>query len=86
MKGRGGGRGGPGMQGGAKVVVLPHKHDVVFIAKAKEDALCTKNMVVGESAYSEKSYLAWRWYYYAILFYYLYPLHCPWKYLHAKEG
>ena len=42
------------MKGGSKVVVVPHKHDGVFIAKAKEDALCTKNMVVGESVYGEK--------------------------------
>uniref|UniRef100_A0A0E0DMQ9 Fibrillarin n=1 Tax=Oryza meridionalis TaxID=40149 RepID=A0A0E0DMQ9_9ORYZ len=40
--------------GGSKVVVVPHKHDGVFIAKAKEDALCTKNMVPGESVYGEK--------------------------------
>ncbi|CAM0943162.1 unnamed protein product [Alopecurus aequalis] len=53
-RGRGGGRGGPGMKGGSKVVVVPHKHDGVFIAKAKEDALCTKNMVAGESVYGEK--------------------------------
>ncbi|VAI80300.1 unnamed protein product [Triticum turgidum subsp. durum] len=42
------------MKGGSKVVVVPHKHDGVFIAKAKEDALCTKNMVAGESVYGEK--------------------------------
>lgn len=42
------------MKGGSKVVVVPHKHDGVFIAKAKEDALCTKNMVPGESVYGEK--------------------------------
>ncbi|KQK01434.1 hypothetical protein BRADI_3g55810v3 [Brachypodium distachyon] len=56
-RGRGGGRGGgrgAGMKGGSKVVVVPHKHDGVFIAKAKEDALCTKNMVPGESVYGEK--------------------------------
>ncbi|KAG8060804.1 hypothetical protein GUJ93_ZPchr0002g26073 [Zizania palustris] len=47
-----GGRG--GMKGGSRVVVVPHKHDGVFIAKAKEDALCTKNMVLGESIYGEK--------------------------------
>ncbi|XP_006648138.2 rRNA 2'-O-methyltransferase fibrillarin 2-like [Oryza brachyantha] len=53
--GRGGGRGGRGgMKGGSKVVVVPHKHDGIFIAKAKEDALCTKNMVPGESVYGEK--------------------------------
>jgi len=42
------------MKGGSKVIVVPHKHDGVFIAKAKEDALCTKNMVPGESVYGEK--------------------------------
>ncbi|XBH84132.1 hypothetical protein VPH35_072392 [Triticum aestivum] len=51
----GGGRGGPGMKGGRKVVVVPHKHDGVFITKAKEDPLCTKNMVAGESVYGKKS-------------------------------
>uniref|UniRef100_J3M4E6 Fibrillarin n=2 Tax=Oryza brachyantha TaxID=4533 RepID=J3M4E6_ORYBR len=42
------------MKGGSKVVVVPHKHDGIFIAKAKEDALCTRNMVPGESVYGEK--------------------------------
>lgn len=51
--GRGGGRGG-GMKGGSKVVVEPHRHEGVFIAKGKEDALCTKNMVPGEAVYNEK--------------------------------
>nr|CAB3471330.1 unnamed protein product [Digitaria exilis] len=49
----GGGRGG-GMKGGSRVVVQPHKHDGVFITKAKEDALCTRNMCPGESVYGEK--------------------------------
>ncbi|GLJ12726.1 hypothetical protein SUGI_0196610 [Cryptomeria japonica] len=55
-RGRGGGRGGRGggMKGGAKVVIEPHRHEGVFIAKAKEDALVTKNMVSGESVYGEK--------------------------------
>ncbi|RRT53167.1 hypothetical protein B296_00037919, partial [Ensete ventricosum] len=52
-RGRGGGRGG-GMKGGSRVVVQPHRHDGVFVAKGKEDALCTKNMVPGESVYGEK--------------------------------
>ncbi|WOK98362.1 hypothetical protein Cni_G07073 [Canna indica] len=52
-RGRGGGRGG-GMKGGSKVVVQPHRHDGVFVAKGKEDALCTKNLVSGESVYGEK--------------------------------
>ncbi|XP_076921247.1 rRNA 2'-O-methyltransferase fibrillarin 1-like [Bidens hawaiensis] len=51
--GRGGGRGG-GMKGGSKVIVEPHRHEGVFIAKGKEDALCTKNMVPGEAVYNEK--------------------------------
>ncbi|KAL6972039.1 rRNA 2'-O-methyltransferase fibrillarin 2 [Sarracenia purpurea var. burkii] len=49
---RGGGRG--GMKGGSRVVVEPHRHEGVFIAKGKEDALCTKNMVPGEAVYNEK--------------------------------
>ncbi|WOG92846.1 hypothetical protein DCAR_0312123 [Daucus carota subsp. sativus] len=54
-RGRGGrgGRGG-GMKGGSKVVVEPHRHEGVFIAKGKEDALCTKNLVPGEAVYNEK--------------------------------
>ncbi|KAL8519302.1 hypothetical protein ACS0TY_010298 [Phlomoides rotata] len=48
-----GGRGG-GMRGGSKVVVEPHRHEGVFIAKGKEDALCTKNLVPGEAVYNEK--------------------------------
>ncbi|KAJ6889541.1 rRNA 2'-O-methyltransferase fibrillarin 1-like [Populus alba x Populus x berolinensis] len=57
MKTRGGGgrgRGGGGMKGGSKVVVEPHRHEGVFIAKGKEDALVTKNMVPGETVYNEK--------------------------------
>ncbi|OAY30350.1 rRNA 2'-O-methyltransferase fibrillarin 2 [Manihot esculenta] len=57
--GRGGGRGrggrGGGMKGGSKVVVEPHRHEGVFIAKGgKEDALVTKNLVPGEAVYNEK--------------------------------
>jgi rRNA 2'-O-methyltransferase fibrillarin len=50
--GRGGGRG--GMKGGAKVVVEGHRHEGIFIARGKEDALVTRNMVPGESVYGEK--------------------------------
>ncbi|KAJ0251004.1 rRNA 2'-O-methyltransferase fibrillarin 1 [Hirschfeldia incana] len=61
-RGRGGpggrGRGGPGgrggMKGGSKVIVEPHRHAGVFIAKGKEDALVTKNLVPGEAVYNEK--------------------------------
>ncbi|XP_041373019.1 rRNA 2'-O-methyltransferase fibrillarin-like [Gigantopelta aegis] len=54
-RGRGGGRGGRGgMRGGRKVVVEPHRHEGVFIARGKEDALVTLNMVPGDSVYGEK--------------------------------
>jgi len=36
------------------VIIEPHRHEGVFIAKGKEDALVTKNMVIGESVYGEK--------------------------------
>ncbi|MCL7033765.1 hypothetical protein MKW94_000391 [Papaver nudicaule] len=52
--GRGGGRGAGGMKGGSKVIVEPHRHEGVFIAKGKEDALVTRNMVRGEAVYGEK--------------------------------
>uniref|UniRef100_A0A2P2LHZ4 Mediator of RNA polymerase II transcription subunit 36a n=1 Tax=Rhizophora mucronata TaxID=61149 RepID=A0A2P2LHZ4_RHIMU len=53
--GRGrGGRGGGGMKGGSKVVIEPHRHEGVFVAKGKEDALVTKNLVPGEAVYNEK--------------------------------
>ncbi|KAI8056694.1 Fibrillarin-domain-containing protein [Syncephalis plumigaleata] len=56
--GRGGGRGrgAPrgGGRGGAKVIVEPHRHAGVFVARGKEDLLVTKNLVPGESVYGEK--------------------------------
>ncbi len=56
--GRGGSRGGrggaSGARGGAKVVIEPHKHAGVFIARGKEDLLVTKNLTPGESVYGEK--------------------------------
>ena len=48
--GRGGGRGG----GGKSVIIEPHRHDGVFVARGKEDVLATLNMVPGESVYGEK--------------------------------
>uniref|UniRef100_K1QG65 rRNA 2'-O-methyltransferase fibrillarin n=1 Tax=Magallana gigas TaxID=29159 RepID=K1QG65_MAGGI len=51
-RGRGGGRG--GFRGGRSVVVEPHRHEGVFIARGKEDALVTLNMVPGETVYGEK--------------------------------
>ncbi|KAF5849131.1 hypothetical protein GGP41_006072 [Bipolaris sorokiniana] len=49
---RGGGRG--GARGGAKVIVEPHRHAGVFVARGKEDLLVTKNLTPGESVYGEK--------------------------------
>ena len=50
--GRGGGRG--GARGGAKTILEPHRHPGIFIAKAKESMLVTKNLVPGDSVYGEK--------------------------------
>ncbi|XP_022207747.1 rRNA 2'-O-methyltransferase fibrillarin [Nilaparvata lugens] len=52
--GRGGGGGRGGMKGGSNVVIEPHRHPGVFIARGKEDALVTLNMVPGEAVYGEK--------------------------------
>lgn len=53
---RGGARGGRGarggMRGGAKVAIEAHRHAGVFIARGKEDALVTKNLVPGGSLLS----------------------------------
>lgn len=51
---RGGARAGLGARGGAKVVVEPHRHEGVFVARGKEDLLVTRNLVPGESVYGEK--------------------------------
>lgn len=50
--GRGGARG--GAKGGQKVIIEPHRHAGVFIARGKEDLLVTKNIAPGESVYGEK--------------------------------
>jgi len=42
------------MKGGAKVIIEKHRLEGIFIAKGKEEALVTKNMVPGESVYGEK--------------------------------
>jgi len=52
--GRGGGGRGGGMKGGAKVVIEPHRHEGVFIARGKEDALVTLNSTPGVAVYGEK--------------------------------
>ncbi|KAG9296375.1 hypothetical protein G9A89_014967 [Geosiphon pyriformis] len=53
-RGRGGRGGRGGARGGSKVIVEPHRHQGVFIARGKEDLLITKNLVSGESVYGEK--------------------------------
>ena len=35
------------MKGGQKTVIEPHRHTGVFIARGKEDALVSKNLVPG---------------------------------------
>uniref|UniRef100_A0A182MXG1 rRNA 2'-O-methyltransferase fibrillarin n=1 Tax=Anopheles dirus TaxID=7168 RepID=A0A182MXG1_9DIPT len=58
--GRGAGRGGPrggkagGFKGGKTVVIEPHRHEGIFIARGKEDALVTLNLVPGSEVYGEK--------------------------------
>ena len=42
------------MKGGAKVIIEPHKHEGVFIARSKEDALVTLNSTPGKDVYGEK--------------------------------
>ena len=42
------------MKGGSKVIVTKHRHEGVFVAKGKEDSICTLNLVPGESVYGEK--------------------------------
>lgn len=42
------------MKGGAKVIVQPHRHGGIFVAKGKEDALVTLNAVPGVAVYGEK--------------------------------
>ena len=40
------------MRGGAKVAIEAHRHAGVFIARGKEDALVTKNLVPGDGAFT----------------------------------
>lgn len=42
------------MRGGRRVIIEPHRHEGVFIARGREDALVTKNLVPGEAVYGEK--------------------------------
>ncbi|GAB5588360.1 Small subunit processome complex component [Umbelopsis nana] len=52
--GRGGAAGRGGAKGGAKVIIEPHRHEGIFVARGKEDLLVTKNLVPGEAVYGEK--------------------------------
>ena len=49
-----GGKGAGGMKGGAKVLIEAHRHEGVFIARSKEDALVTLNSTPGKDVYGEK--------------------------------
>jgi len=42
------------MRGGKKVIIEKHRLEGVFIARGKEDALCTRNLVPGDAVYGEK--------------------------------
>jgi len=42
------------MKGGAKVIIEPHRHEGIFIARGKEDALVTLNSTPGVAVYGEK--------------------------------
>lgn len=46
------------MKGGAKVVVEPHRHEGVFIARGKEDALCTLNSAPGKVSPSRSRFFS----------------------------
>jgi len=57
--GRGGNRGGRSsnvgtFKGGKNVMIEPHRHEGVFIARGKEDALVTLSLVPGVGVYGEK--------------------------------
>lgn len=52
--GRGGAGGAGGFKGGKAVVIEPHRHEGVFVARGKEDALVTLNLVPGSEVYGEK--------------------------------
>jgi len=42
------------MKGGSKVTIEPHRHDGIYIARGKEDALVTLNGTPGVAVYGEK--------------------------------
>jgi hypothetical protein len=42
------------MAGGAKVIIEPHRHEGIFVARGKDDALVTLNSTPGVAVYGEK--------------------------------
>ncbi|GAU18058.1 hypothetical protein TSUD_51690 [Trifolium subterraneum] len=46
------------LEGGSKVIVEPHRHEGVFLAKQKGGILLTRNLVPGETVYNEKRIIA----------------------------
>lgn len=42
------------MKGGTKVLVEKHRHEGIFVARGKEDALVTLNSTPGVAVYGEK--------------------------------
>jgi rRNA 2'-O-methyltransferase fibrillarin len=42
------------MRPGVQTIIEPHRHEGIFIARGKEDALVTKSLCPGESVYNEK--------------------------------
>ena len=46
--------GGRGGKGGAKVIVQPHRHAGIFLARGKDDVLVTLNSTPGKDVYGEK--------------------------------
>lgn len=42
------------MKGGTKVIVEPHRHEGIFVARGKDDALVTLNSTPGVAVYGEK--------------------------------
>ena len=54
--GKGKGKGKGGAKGGAKVVVEPHRHEGVFIARGKEDVIVTFNSTPGKDVSRGKAH------------------------------
>jgi rRNA 2'-O-methyltransferase fibrillarin len=42
------------MMGGSKVTIEPHRHEGIFVARGKDDALVTLNSTPGVAVYGEK--------------------------------